>query len=72
VSEKEKWRLYINKLATSNKIGSAKERMCSRRKAQMDQCGDRFDLALQLLNEIKAGKFESFGENSTADLEHNQ
>ena len=36
MSEKEKWRIYLSKLATSNKIGTAKERMCSRRKAQMD------------------------------------
>jgi hypothetical protein len=38
----------------------------------MDQCGDRFDLALQLLNEIKAGKFESNAENSTSEFELQQ
>jgi hypothetical protein len=58
IKEREKWCAYLSKLAKSNKTGSQKERLCSRRKVLMDKCGDRFDMAVQLLNELKSGKFE--------------
>ena len=35
----------------------------------MDQCGDRFDMALQLLNDIKAGKYDQFDPNGNLTFE---
>jgi len=48
----------LKELSKSNKVGSAKDRLCSKRKAMMNKCNDRFDMALQLITDLKAGKYD--------------
>jgi hypothetical protein len=57
-------KMRLERLATSNKIGKITDRLCSRLKVKMQKCGERFDTASQLINDLKIGRFDPIDENS--------